>query len=160
MYYNQLGIILLIILVQSYIPIIYLGKGFNFVPDFLLIYMTYLSVLHKRYVLIFSGFILGLLQDFSTQVNLLGLFAFSKSITGYLLGYFYDYHRIWRPSIKILFLLMIYFIHFVLCSYLMYDRSITPLSYIILSSFIQSLVLVIVLLIVNKFILIDNKIIN
>ena len=159
-YYKQLGILLSIILVQSYTPVIYLGQEFYFVPDFLLIYITYLSIIHDRYVLILSGFLLGFLQDITSQVNLLGLFAFSKTLTGYLLGYYSDYKRMWRPSIKILFLLTIYFVHFVLCSYLMYDRSITPISFIIISSFIQSVVLVVVLLIVNKFILIDNKIIN
>ena len=159
-YYKPLGAILLIILVQSFFPVIYLGQGINFVPDFLLIYMTYLSIIHKRYVLILYGFSLGFLQDITTQVNLLGLFAFSKSITGYLLGYYTDFKQIWKSSVKILFLLTIYFIHYLLCSYLMYDRLITPLSFIIFSSFIQSSILVIVLLIVNRFILIDNKIIN
>jgi len=160
MYYKQFGVILFILLVQVYTPIIYLSQGFNFTPDFLLIYITYLSMTQKRYVLIFYGFLLGTLQDITTQANLLGLFAFSKSLTGYLLGYYSDYSRIWKPTIKILFLFTIYFFHFVLCSYLMYDRFITPLSFIIYSSLAQSFVLIIVLLIINRFILIDNKIIK
>ena len=160
MYYKQFGVILFILLVQIYTPIIYLSHGFNFIPDFLLIYITYLSMTQKRYVLVLYGFILGALQDITTQANLLGLFAFSKSLTGYLLGYYSDYSRIWRPTIKILFLFTIYFFHFLVCSYLMYDRSITPFSFIIYSSLVQSFVLIIVLIIINRFILIDNKIIN
>ena len=159
-YYKQFISVLLVLLVQLYTPVIYINQGFNFTPDFLLIYITYLSITQQRYVLIIYGFLLGALQDITTQVNLLGLFAFSKSLTGYLLGYYSDYIRIWKPTIKILFLFTIYFLHFVLCSYLMYDRSISPISYIFYSSLSQSFVLVVVLLIINRFILIDNKIIK
>ena len=159
-YYKQIGTILAILLVQMYSPIIYLKEGVYFVPDFLLIYMTYLSVVHKSYIIIVSGFLLGLFQDITTQVNLLGVFAFSKSLSGYLLTYYSDYNKIWNKSLKIIFLLAVYFFHFSLSSYLMFDRAVTPLSYIFLSSLMQSSILVIVLLVINKFILIDKKIFN
>ena len=48
--YYQLLIAILVFLAQIYSPKIYLG--YMVTPDFLLIYLTYLSVIHKRFFII------------------------------------------------------------------------------------------------------------
>ena len=157
--YHQVLILLSILLLQLYTPKIYLGETIVS-PDFLLIYLTYLSMLYSRFSLIIFGFLLGITQDFIAQANLIGLFAFTKSIVGFILGSLKKYEKIWKKNIKILFLFLTYQFHFILSSYFMFERSITPIDYILKTSLLQALCLFFILYIINKFILIDNKIIR
>ena len=49
------------------------------IPDLLLIYLIYVTNKYGRSKGIIIAFLFGLVQDIATQVNLLGVFSFSKS---------------------------------------------------------------------------------
>jgi len=158
--YNHIFLLFFIFILQFYLPSIVFSNDLILFPDLLLIYLVYISVLYDKYYVILFGFIFGLLQDFISQSNLLGLFAFSKTISGFLFGILSRYDRVWKILIKISFLFLIFEIHYLFASYLMFDRNFTPFIYILKVSTIQTIFMLIILMIVNKFILIDNKIIK
>ena len=158
--FNQIFLLFFISLLQFYVPSIMFSNDLILFPDLLLIYLAYIAVLYDRHYVILFGFIIGLFQDFISQSDLLGLFAFGKTIAGFLLGILSKYDRVWKSMIKISFLFLIFEIHYLFASYLMFDRSFTPIIYILKVSTIQTIFMIIILMIVNKFILIDNKIIK
>tara|TARA_B100000959_G_C14924453_1_gene600945 strand:+ start:591 stop:1082 length:492 start_codon:yes stop_codon:yes gene_type:complete len=149
-----------ILIIQAFIPKIYLGFELYAMPDIILIYIVYLSFVYKRYYVIALGFILGLFQDIISQSNLVGLFAFNKTIASYILGSIGLYDKIWNNQIKTFFIFCAFFIHFFIVYYMMYDRLLTPLIHIFKYSFLQSFISIVLVLVVNRFILIDNKIIK
>lgn len=157
--YYKLLILLFIIISQLFAPRIQI-LGVPMSLDFFLIYLTYISTHNNRLFLIFLGFSLGLIQDIITQYELLGLFAFTKTIVGFILGTLDKYRKIWKKNIKMLFLFLVYLFHFILSSYLMFERSTTPIFYILEISLIQSIWTFAILYIINRFLLIDNKIIE
>tara|TARA_Y100001970_G_C14039470_1_gene752905 strand:- start:182 stop:676 length:495 start_codon:yes stop_codon:yes gene_type:complete len=158
--HNGFILLTLIFVIQIFIPKIYLGLDLYITPDIILIYMVYLSSIYSRYHIILFGFCLGLLQDIISQINLFGLFAFNKTISGYILGTIGLYDKIWNNQVKILFIFCAFFIHFFIAYYMMYDRTLTPFVYIFRYAFLQSFISIALVLIVNRFILIDNKIIK
>ena len=157
---HKILVLIPIIFAQLYTPKVYMGFNTFMVPDFFLIYLTYLSIYNTRLFLILIGFLLGFIQDIISQYHLLGLFAFTKTITAFILGTLYKYDKIWKKNIKLLFLFLTYLFHFILSSYFMFERSITPIAYILEISLLQSIWMFLILYVVNKFILIDNKIID
>ena len=62
---------------QIYAPIIRLTQV-QIYPDIFLIYITVISLLYGRFTALIVGFFAGLIQDFLTQSDLLGIFLFSK----------------------------------------------------------------------------------
>tara|TARA_Y100000588_G_C14152858_1_gene881312 strand:+ start:829 stop:1320 length:492 start_codon:yes stop_codon:yes gene_type:complete len=157
--YHIYFILFIVFIAQLFAPRIYMFGELMFL-DIFLIYLTYLSTQNSRLHLILIGFLFGLIQDIITQHELLGLFAITKTIIGFSLGTLNRYNKIWNRSIKILFLFLVYLSHFVISSYLMFDRSITPIFYILQVSLMQSIWTFLVMYIINRFILIDNKIIK
>ena len=158
--YYKFAVFLFVFLIQLYSPKIYMGSSISVTPDFLLIYLTCMSIYCNRLHLILIGFSIGFIQDIMTQYNLLGLFAFSKTIMGFMLGTLYKYNKIWKKNIKIIFLFFTYILHFLISSYFMFERSFIPLSYVLKISLLESVWMFFVLLMVNKFVLIDKKIIE
>ncbi|MFQ6616554.1 MAG: rod shape-determining protein MreD [Fidelibacterota bacterium] len=55
-------------------------------PDFLLIFVLYVSILEGSLAGVIVGFVAGLLQDVLSAGSLLGLAPLTKSITGFLVG--------------------------------------------------------------------------
>ena len=151
---------IIILVVQVFIPKMHLGFDMYIAPDIILLYMVYLAFILQRYHIILLGFSLGFIQDIISQINLFGLFAFSKTIVGFLLGTIGLYDKIWNSQVKILFIFFAFFTHFFITYYMMYDRLSTPFSHIFQYSIIQSLLSIVLMIIVNRFILIDNKIIK
>jgi len=149
-----------ILIIQAFIPRMYLGFDMYVAPDIILLYMVYLSFIYQRYYIILLGFLFGFFQDIVSQINLFGLFAFTKTITGFLLGTIGLYDKIWNNQVKILFIFFSFFTHFFITYYMMYDRLSTPFTHIFKYSIIQSLLSIVLMLIVNRFILIDNKVIK
>ena len=154
----KLFILFMVFIAQLFAPKIYLMKH-PIATDIFLVYLTYLSTHNNRIYIIFLGFIFGFVQDIITQYELLGLFAMAKTSIGFILGSLNNYNKIWSRNIKMLFLLSTYLFYFIICSYLMFDRTVTPISYIFKISLMQSVWTFLVVYTVNKFILIDNKII-
>ena len=157
---NLFILFLLILVSQLYVPVIYMGSGIYTRPDILLIFLTYLSTQNSRFFLILIGFSFGLIQDLITQSNLLGLFSFTKSVIAYILGTLNKYNRLWTSRVKALFLFSTYFIHYFISSYLSFNRLDASYIYILKISIIEALSMFIILYIVNRFILIDNKVID
>jgi len=156
----SLAAFILILLAQSFAPNMYLGFDLYMTPDIILVYMVYLSFIFDRYHIVLFGFIFGAFQDIVSQSNLLGLFALNKTIIGYVLGTIGLYDKIWNNQVKILFIFFAFFMHFFIAYYMMYDRLLTPFSHIFKYSFFQSSLSMVLVLIANRFILIDNKIIK
>ena len=157
---NLILFFLPISLLQFYIPTISLGGDVQIFLDLLLIYLAYLSIEKERYLVVIFGFTVGLFQDFIGQSSLLGIFAFSKTIAAYFLCHLSKYDRVWSYAVKVFYLFLVFQFHYILATYLMYDRSFTPMTYIIKISFIQTVFMIVLAMIINKFILVDKKIIR
>ena len=145
---------------QFYIPTISFGGDVQLFLDLFLIYLAYLSIGQERYQVVAMGFFIGLFQDFIGQSSLLGVFAFTKTIAAYFLCHLFKYDRVWNYGVKLLYLFLVFKIHYILATYLMFDRSFTPFSYIFKISFIQTVFMIALTMVVNKFILVDKKIIK
>ena len=90
---------IIILVVQVFIPKMHLGFDMYIAPDIILLYMVYLAFILQRYHIILLGFFLGFIQDIISQINLFGLFAFSKTIVGFLLGTIGLYDKIWNSQV-------------------------------------------------------------
>ena len=135
---RQIYILLFLIIAQFYIPSYVISKDIMLFPDLVLIYLVYLSLLYERYYLINIGFVLGLFQDFVSQGNLIGLFAFSKTIAGFMLGLLSKYNRVWNKKIKLGYLFFTFQIHYIFACYMMFDRNISSIAFTFKSSIINS----------------------
>ena len=105
---------------QIFIP------AFNFhnlkiVPDILIIYITYIGFYHGRFYAVIMGFILGITQDFITQMELLGAMAFTKSALGFGLGTLALYRNIWSGHIRLFFIFLMYILHFLIYFFIKFN---------------------------------------
>ena len=108
----QIMVLSVIILVgQIFIPA-FSFHNLKIVPDILIIYLTYLGFYYGRFYAIILGFIFGITQDFITQMELLGAMAFTKSALGFGLGTLALYRNIWPKHIRLLFIFLMYLLHF------------------------------------------------
>ncbi len=150
---NYLKIILtalLTLIMQIYFPVVYIGEV-SFTPDIVLILITYLSILYGRLNAVIFGFILGFLQDLSSHVNLIGLYALSKSVSGYLLGTIFFFESIWSIQVKRLVIFGSYFIHFLIYFYFVTNDSIS-IGQLIILSILQSVISYLIFELLNNFI--------
>ena len=157
---RQIYILFFLIIAQLYIPSYVFSSDIMLFPDLILIYLVYLSFFYERYHVIIIGFILGLFQDLISQSSLIGLFAFSKTIAGFMLGLLSKYDRVWNNKIKLGYLFFTFQIHYIFACYMMFDRNFSSMAFTFKSSILESMFMFILLLVVNRFILIDNKIIK
>ena len=102
---------IVVMCIQIFIP------AFNFyhlviVPDILIIFLTYIGFYYGRFYVIILGFLIGISQDFITQVELMGAMAFTKSAIGFGLGTLALYRSIWSGNIRMLFIFLLYNLHF------------------------------------------------
>jgi len=86
--YIRSGIIVigLLLLQITFIPFISLG---GYLPDVFILYLVYLALRRGQIEATITGFIIGLLQDIVT-IKFLGLAALSKTIAGFVIGYFFN----------------------------------------------------------------------
>ena len=108
---------LIILVLQIFIPIINFN-GLEMTPDILIIFLTYIGYYYGRMETIIMGFLLGLIQDFVTQFELIGIMAFVKSLIGYGLGTTALYRSIWHRNFRMLFIFIIYLLHFYIYHYI------------------------------------------
>ena len=104
-----LSIIMLVL--QIFIPVININ-GLEMTPDILIIFLTYIGFYYGKLETIIMGFLLGLIQDFVTQYELIGIMTFVKSLIGYGLGTMALYRSIWHRNLRIIFIFSLYFLHF------------------------------------------------
>ena len=108
---------LIILVLQIFIPIINFN-GLEMTPDILIIFLTYIGYYYGRMETIIMGFLLGLIQDFITQFELIGIMTFVKSLIGYGLGTMALYRSIWHRNFRILFIFIIYLLYFYIYHYI------------------------------------------
>jgi len=108
---------IIILVLQIFIPLIDIN-GLGITPDILIIFLTYMGYYYGRLETIIMGFLLGLMQDFATQFELIGIMAFIKSLIGYALGTMALYRSIWHRNFRILFIFIIYLLHFYIYYYI------------------------------------------
>lgn len=111
LYSIKIVLLILILIFQLFIPIINIG-GIIIVPDVLIIFLTYIGFYYGRLEAILIGFFLGFIQDFATQMDLLGSMSFIKSIIGYGLGSMALYRSIWNVKFRLAIIFLIYVLHF------------------------------------------------
>ena len=110
-----LSIIMLVL--QIFIPVININ-GLEITPDILIIFLTYIGYYYGKLETIIMGFLLGLIQDFVTQYELIGIMAFVKSLIGYGLGTMALYRSIWHRNFRIFFIFIMYLLYFYIYNYI------------------------------------------
>ncbi len=73
-------------------------------PDFILVFLVFLSARRGRITGILGGFGAGLLQDFIGSLSVLGANALAKSIVGYTLGTLNGTEAVWTPKVVNLYI--------------------------------------------------------
>ena len=86
-------------------------------PDFLVVYIFYISLVYGKTTGVLTGFLLGLLSDLSGVGSFFGLSPLSLSVTAYLTGYLngkyermlpYLFHGTWISIIGLHFIIISY----------------------------------------------------
>ena len=113
---------LIILLIQANLPSIIVYNNNRINLDLVLVFLTILVFLKNSYKIIFIGFTYGLIQDLIMGVDQLGVFSFIKSAAIFLLLYIRKYDTIWGRKIKLLYVFLIYFIHFSLYYFIIYNE--------------------------------------
>ena len=85
------GLFLLAILIESNLSRFYIVGGHT--PDLFIILVIYISLNEGKIKGTISGFTVGLIQDLIISVGFLGLSAFTKSLSGFIMGYFTESRR-------------------------------------------------------------------
>ncbi|HLE31316.1 MAG TPA: rod shape-determining protein MreD [Bacteroidota bacterium] len=89
-HFRSILIVLGLLLLQTaFVPLLSLG---GMVPDLLLIWVVYAALRRGQIEATIAGFLVGLLQDL-VSIQLFGLAALSKTIAGFLAGYFYNENK-------------------------------------------------------------------
>ncbi|MGD1046108.1 MAG: rod shape-determining protein MreD [Bacteroidota bacterium] len=76
----------LLLLQTTFLPFIALG---GYLPDLFILYLVYVALRRGQIEATINGFIIGLLQDILTT-QFFGLAALSKTIAGFVAGYFFN----------------------------------------------------------------------
>ena len=108
---------LIVLVLQIFIPVININ-GLEISPDILIIFLAYIGYYYGRLETIIMGFSLGIIQDFVTQFELIGIMAFSKSLLGYGLGTMALYRSIWHRNFRIFFIFIMYLLYFYIYNYI------------------------------------------
>jgi rod shape-determining protein MreD len=83
---SALVVIGLLLLQTTFLPFITIG---GYLPDLFILYLVYIALRRGQIEATVSGFFVGLLQDIITT-QFFGLAALSKTITGFVAGYFFN----------------------------------------------------------------------
>ena len=76
----------LLLLQTTFIPFLSVA---GFLPDLLLIWVVYIAVTRGQMEATVTGFVVGLLQDVVT-IQFFGLTALTKTVAGFVAGYFFN----------------------------------------------------------------------
>ena len=83
---STLVVIGLLLIQTTFLPFITL---WGYLPDVFILYLVYVALRRGQIEATLSGFIIGLIQDIITT-QFFGLAALSKTIAGFVAGYFYN----------------------------------------------------------------------
>ena len=138
-----------VLIVQLYIPAFSLND-LDIIADILIIFLTYMGFYYGRFYTIILGFIFGITQDLITQIDLLGAMAFTKSAIGFGLGTVILYKNIWSAKSRMLFIFLLYFLHFMIFYFIKFNGVSVPISISIQVIVIHSFLSFIILLVMDK----------
>ena len=141
-----------VLIVQFYVPAFSLND-FNIIADILIIFLTYIGFYYGRFYSIILGFIFGITQDLITQIDLLGAMALTKSAIGFGLGTLILYRNIWSAKSRMLFIFLMYLLHFMIFYFIKFNGVSIPISISIQVIVIHSFLSFIILLVMDKSIL-------
>jgi rod shape-determining protein MreD len=96
------GIFLATMVVQIYVAH-YMAIG-AVRPDFVLVFLVFISARYGRTWGILAGFMAGLLQDATGSLSVLGANALAKSVVGYILGTLNGTLAVWTPRVVNLYI--------------------------------------------------------
>ena len=145
-------VILLVIVVlcgQIFIPAFSLN-GMDINADILIIFLTYMGFYYGRFYTIIIGFIFGITQDLITQIDLLGAMALTKSAICFGLGTLELYRNIWSVKSRMLFIFLMYFLHFLIFYFIKFNGVSVPISISIQVIIIHALLSYLILFIIEK----------
>jgi rod shape-determining protein MreD len=83
---SALAILVLLLLQTTFIPFLSMG---GFLPDVLMIWVVYIAVTRGQLEATITGFAVGLLQD-AVTIQFFGLSALTKTLAGFVAGYFFN----------------------------------------------------------------------
>ena len=135
----------ILIIAQSYLPTIKVSNSLFLYSDLLLIYLTYLSITKRIYIIIIIAFFVGIFQDLIIQNETVGLYSLLKVLAVYSISYLNKVKTLWNMTFKYLYLLIVYFLHYFIYHFIFVEQMTTILSFFILFEAILNLFLFIVL---------------
>ena len=138
-----------VLIVQFFIPA-FNFNNLNIVADILIIFLTYMGFYYGRFYTIIIGFIFGITQDLVTQIDLLGAMALTKSAIGFGLGTLALYRNIWSAKSKMLFIFLMYLLHFLIFYFIKFNGVSIPISISIQVIIMHSLLSYFILFVIEK----------
>ena len=103
-------------------------------PDFLLIYLLYVSIQHGSFKGILLGFILGIISDLLGVSTSFGLSPLTYTLTGYLLGILMYHNKIYSQLHFHSVWLCIIVFHFFCTTFIRYQSTVieNPIQFVLL----------------------------
>jgi rod shape-determining protein MreD len=83
---SALALLVLLLLQTTFVPFLSIN---GFLPDVLLIWVVYIALTRGQLEATITGFVVGLLQD-AVAIQFFGLSALSKTLAGFVAGYFFN----------------------------------------------------------------------
>ena len=105
---KSLGILSAALVIQS--TLVHWAFLGNIHPDLILIMLVFISLRKGPIIGVFSGFVIGLIQDIYA-VETLGVNALCKSSIGYFIGLFDESRFTFTPTTKLIILASVLFAH-------------------------------------------------
>ena len=138
----------IIVVLQIFIPSI-IVKNLEITPDLLIIFLVYIGYYYGRFETVIIGFLFGFAQDLLTQLELIGVMTFSKSLVGYLLGTTALYRNIWNKNFRLFFIFILFILHFFIYYYIKLNGINIALGLFVTIIIFQSSLCYIILLIID-----------
>ena len=132
----------ILIIIQTYLPRIYITENFAISLDLFLIYITILVLLYETSYIIILSFVFALLQDFLILAGVIGLCSFIKPICVYSIGIIKKTNQLWKKRFKYIYLLTIYLFHYIFYYYVSTNNPDLTLLFVGISHSIVTLVIV------------------
>ena len=139
----------IVLIVQIFIPS-FKFNNLNIAADILIIFLTYMGFYYGRFYTIIIGFICGITQDLITQIDLLGAMALTKSAIGFGFGTLGLYRNIWSIKSRMLFIFLMYFLHFLIFYLINFNGVSIPFAISIQIVVMHSLLSYLLLFIIDK----------
>ena len=138
-----------VLCIQIFIPA-FSFNDLEIVADILIIFLTYIGFYYGRFYTIILGFIFGITQDLITQIDLLGAMALTKSAISFGFGTLALYRNIWSAKSRMLFIFLMYFLHFLIFYFIKFNGVSIPISISFQMVIIHSLLSYLILFIIEK----------